>query len=161
MIKIQANISGYTGKPVTVLGALDEHSGILVIAKVIAMIPRFEDCIVIASDARSDRDATFTHEHLHDAISAYFQLRGNLASDGKTALLRFGEFAAMADPSSAIEHDGVDTSGPRYRIAADASNAHVAALAICRYAAKSGAVADVVGMMDELSALLGGEVLTL
>lgn len=162
MIKIQANITGFSGKPATVLGALDENTGILVVAKSVPMIPRFEDCLLISSDARGDRDATFTHGHIQDAISAYFKLRGEVAADGKTALLRFGELAAMADPSSVIENDGVDaTSGPRYRIAPDASNAHVAALAMCRYAVTSAAVGDVMDMMDELSALLGGEVVTL
>ncbi|MGL5451847.1 MAG: hypothetical protein ACRDBT_05480 [Aeromonas sp.] len=160
MIKIQANINGFAGKPATVLGALDERTGILVIAKSIAAIPRYEDCLVISSDARGDRDATFTHAHMHDAITAYFRLRGETASDGKAAKLRFSELAAMADPSSVIENDGVDTSGPRYRIAPDASNAHIAALAICRYAVQSDSIDDVIGMLGELSALLRGEVLS-
>lgn len=161
MIKMQANISGFHGKPVTLLGALDESTGILVVAKSVAQIPRVDGCVLISSDRRGDRDATFGDEHIHEAITAYFKLKGEVAEDGKTSLLRFGELAAMADPSSVIEKDGVDVSGPRYRIAPDASNAHVAALAMCRYASFTGAIGDVMDMMDELSALLGGEVVTL
>ncbi|MGL5948118.1 MAG: hypothetical protein ACRCYV_03530 [Aeromonas sp.] len=150
MIKMQANISGFNGKPITLLGALDENTGILVVAKAIAQVPRVGDCVLIHCDPRADRDATFTHAHLQEAISAYFKLKGEVAIDGKAARLRFAEAAASADPAAVIESDGIDVSGARYRIAPDASNAHVASLALCRYAACAAATEDSLTLMSEI-----------
>lgn len=164
MLKIQANIQGYMGKPTTVLAALDEETGILVVAKSVPMIARFEDSFLIAADHHADRDSLFTDSDLAGAISGYFKLKGSVAEDGVTSCLRFRELAATADPAAVIEHDGVDVSGPKYRIAPDASNAHIATLAICAYAARHTAIDDTLSLADDIMdvmRIMDGHVLTI
>ena len=161
MIQIQANISGFAGRPQTVLGALDEETGILVVAAVTDTIPRRDGCVLIETNPRADRDSLFSYEDLKSAISAYYELKGSVAADGKSACLRFTERAMRADPAGGIELDGVDVSGPLYRISPEAGNAQIGALAICRYARNYSAISDTLGMADELSRLLSGEAVTI
>lgn len=161
MIQIQANIAGYGGRPATVLAAFDEQTGVLVVARAIERIPRREGCLLIESDRRADRDALFEAGHLREGIEAYYGLKGRKAADGRGEALRFSELAMLAEPSSCIESDGVDMSGPVYRVAPGATNAMVAALAVCRHAERSGTVQDAVDMADQLFELLSGRGVTI
>lgn len=161
MIQLQANISGFAGRPATVLGAFDDETGILVIAAVTDVIPRRDGCIVIDTDSRGDRDSLFEYADLKESITAYYDLKGAVASDGRSTRLRFTERAMRADPAGGIEVDGVDVTGPIYRIAPGTSNAQVGALALCRYAKHCGTVTDTLTMADELSQLLSGSVVTI
>ncbi|MCY1521711.1 hypothetical protein D9M68_565360 [compost metagenome] len=161
MIQLQANIGGYSGKPASVFAALDEDTGILVIAAAVDRVPRREGCVLISNELRADRDSLFQDADLKRAIGAYFTVKGRVAGDGRSACLRFSERAARADPSSAIESDGVDMSGPMYRVAPEASNMQVAALAVCAYAERSGAISDAMDMADELLELLSGQAITI
>lgn len=161
MIQLQANISGFAGRPATVLGALDEETGILVVAAVTDVMPRRDGCVVIDTNPRADRDSLFEYGDLKEAITAYYDLKGTVAADGRSACLRFMERAMRADPAGGIEMDGVDVTGPIYRISPDAGNAQVGALALCRYAKHYGAVSDTLAMADELSRLLAGQAVTI
>lgn len=161
MIQIQANITGFAGRPQTVLGALDEETGILVVAAVTDVISRRDGCVLIETNPRADRDSLFAYEDLKDAISAYYELKGNVAADGKSACLRFTERAMRADPAGGIELDGIDVSGPLYRISPEAGNAQIGTLAICRYARGFGAISDTLGMADDLVRLMAGEAVTI
>jgi len=161
MIQIQANMAGFAGRPQTVLGALDEETGILVIAAVVDVIPRRDGCVLIETDSRADRDSLFSYEDLKSAISAYYELKGSVAADGKSACLRFTERAMRADPSGGIELDGIDVSGPIYRISPEAGNAQIGALALCRYARNFSTISDTLGMADELGRLLSGQAVTI
>lgn len=161
MIQIQANISGYSGRPSTVLAALDEDSGVLVIARAVERIPRRDGCLLIESDRRADRDSLFEPGHLREAIGSYYTLKARRAADGRSDALRFSEPAMLADPSSHIESDGVDMNGAVYRVSPGATNASVAALAICYYAERSSAISDTVEMAEQLRILLSGGSVTI
>lgn len=161
MIQLQANISGFSGKPSTVFAAFDEDAGILVIAVATEKAPRREGCILISTEHREDRDSLFLDTDLKKAISAYYGLKGRQAADGSSACLRFTERAMRADPAGAIESDGVDMNGAVYRIAAGASNAQIGALAVCSYVERYGSISDVVGMADQLLELLSGKAITI
>ena len=161
MIQIQANIGGFAGKPAIVFAALDEDTGILVIAAAVEKAPRREGCFLISNEIRADRDSLFHDADLKQAIGAYYAIKGRVAGDGRSACLRFSERAMRAEPSGAIESDGVDMSGPLYRVSPEASNGQIAALAICAYAERYGAVNDVVDMADDLLNLLSGQAVTI
>lgn len=161
MIKIQANISGYHGKPCSVMGAYDEETGILVIARTLDLMPRHEDSVLLCSDTRADNDGVFGFEQLRGGIDAYFRLKTGMAEDGRSALLRFSDSGSRADPAIAIERDGVDMNGPIYRINAGATNANVAALAICRFVLLEGVSGDLVDMTDALAGILAGRAMTI
>lgn len=161
MLSIQANISGYMGKPITVLAGYDEESGVLVISRVVPAIARFKDSMLISSDNKSDRDSLFGDEQLKSAIGGYFHLKGEVTSDGASACLRFSDSAAISDPVAVIENDGIDVNGPKYRIAPDASNAHIAALAICGYVSRYSSMSDTVDMADDLLSILSGAAVTI
>lgn len=161
MIQLQANIAGFAGRPTTVLGAYDEDSGVLVVAAVVDAMPRRDGCMLIETNTSADRDSLIDYADLKDAITAYYAMRGRVADDGKTACVRFMERAIRADPAGGIEMDGVDVTGPIYRISPEASNAQVGALALCRYCEQHDAVSDAVGMADDLSRLLAGHTVTI
>lgn len=161
MMKIQANISGYMGKPTTVLAGYDPDSGVLFVSRVVPMMGRFKDSLLICNDQKADRDSLFGNEQLESAITGYFHLKGEVASDGISSCLDFGDSAAIADPVSTIENDGLDVSGPKYRIAPDASNGNIAVLAICGYVSRYGSVADTVKMAEEMFDLLSGAAVTI
>lgn len=151
---MQANINGYSGRAASVFGAFDEASSILVIAAAADLLPRREGCVLIASDAREDRDGLFRYEDLRDGILAYYALKDRVANDGQSLCLRFSQKAMRAEPASAIELDGIDVNGPMYRIAPEASNAQIGALALCRQARRHEVADDVVAMTGELDQAL-------
>lgn len=154
MIPLQANIGRYAGRPSSVFGALDEDTGILVVATVADAGPRHPGCILIASDPREDRDALFGDADLLAGIRAYLEHRQRPAPDGQGTCLRFGPRAIRADPAAAIEQDGLDPNGPRYRVSADATNAQIGTLALCLQASRYVAMADTVAMAESLTQIL-------
>lgn len=161
MRKLQANISGFDGRPVSVLAALDEDSGILVVAASVEAHERRPGSFMISDDPRADRDMPFGIERLGDALAAYSALRRRPAPDGQGNCLRFGQRALNADPANAIEADGMDVSGPRYRLLPDIDNAKVATLSLCLYAVRQPLIDEVVDFSDALNRLLHGQVVTL
>jgi hypothetical protein len=162
MREIQATIGGFMGAPKSVFAALDDDTGILVVAAVTDARPRREGCFVIRTEARADGDGLFdAKEHLAAAISAYFALSQDVAADGRTAKLRISERAMQANPAGVIETDGFDVHGPKYRVSPDARNEQIAVLALCRYARMSAGIGDTVQMADTLMRMLRGEVVTI
>lgn len=161
MRALQATITSFGGRPVSVLAALDEESGILVVAASVEAHERRPEVFLIADNPRADRDMSFGIERLTEALAAYTTLRQRPAPDGQGNCLRFGQRALNADPASAIESDGLDVTGPRYRLSPDIDNAKVATLALCLYAVRQPLIAETVAFSDTLNRLLHGQVVTL
>lgn len=162
MIPIQATFVGYGGKPCSLFSAYDPDSQVLVIsAEVDYRRERREGAVVLTNDATIPRDQLFADSDLHEAIRAYFALKSGLASDGKSTRLAFGDRAARANPDAVIERDGMDASGPRFRISDTATCAHMAALATCRYAVKADAIGRTVDLAQTLNRLLQGHIWTI
>jgi hypothetical protein len=100
-------------------------------------------------------------EDLRPAIAAFYSLKSGFASDGKTARLAFAERAKRASPESVIEKDGLDESGPKFRIAEGVTCGQIAALATCLYASKYSTVDRVIKMADAFKFLAHGRILTI
>lgn len=161
-IAIQATFSGYAGVPCTLFSAYDVSRRILFVAKEAKLRPdRFERCIVITNDSAVTWDRLFTDDDMMRAISAYHALKQGVADDGITARLAFSDKVQRANPDGAIDRDGIDASGPRYRISDGMTCAQAAALATCLYAHEAGAVEAAVSMADRLQLLLSGDILTI
>ena len=162
MIQIQATISGYAGKPATVFSVYDPETLILVLAAEAEFrTDRREGCaMVITNDARLDRDRLFRADDLPGAIRAYFDLKGGLAADGRSPRLVFSERAQRASPEHAIERDGMDANGPKYRVSESMTCAQVAVLATCAYARIAATGERAVQFTDTLQTLLSGGVVT-
>jgi hypothetical protein len=153
-VKIQASFVGYTGKPCTVLATLAEDGGAIYVAKIVDYRPeRFQDSLVISNMALDAVEMQFSESDLGEAIAAFMQ-----AKNGE--LINFSTEAQQADPSGAIEQDGVNETGRKMRIANDIKNHQVAALAICLYATKARTNGDVMKMMDELLTLQSGAIIS-
>jgi hypothetical protein len=73
----------------------------------------------------------------------------------------FGDRANRANPGPAIEQDGIEPSGPKYRINAGVTCAQVATLATCLYAVRSDAVERAVQMVESFRHLASGGILTI
>ena len=157
MLKIQTTISGYGDKPISLFSAYDEDSRVLVISvEHDFMSQRKGDCVVITNDLEIPRDRFFSEKDLRDAIHAYHELQNGLASDGKSTRLIFGDRASRVDPENAIQSDGMDESGAKFRVREGITNGQIATLATCLYAYESSAIEDVVSMQEDILSLLNG-----
>lgn len=162
MIQIQATISGYGGKACSLFSAYDPDTKVLVVgAEVDYRRDRRDGCFVITNETDISRDSLFTDEDLRASIAAFYLLKSGFAADGKTVRVAFAERAKRASPESVIEKDGLDESGPKFRIAEGVTCGQIAALATCLYATKSATVDRVVQMADAFKFLAHGRILTI
>lgn len=163
MIPIQATVVGFTGRPCTLFSGYDPDSGVLAVSvEAEYRRERRDGCVIITNDPDMARDVLFTEDHLRDAISAFYALQGGVATDGKSTRLGFADKAGRANPSSAIEKDGLDERGPKYRLAEGISCAQVATLATAWYAVhRAGAVQRTLQMAETLATLAQGGILTI
>ena len=166
MTPIQATILGFSGKPCSLFSAFDESTGILAVSVEAAYRrERREGCLVLTNDKTIDeRDSLLNESKLADSIAAFFALESGLAVDGKSPRLVFAERAQRANPKQAIEKDGVDENGVRYRISDAITNAQVACLVTALYAFKTGGmaskVADMAQQLDIAIRLAEGRIFT-
>jgi hypothetical protein len=145
-IVIQAQITGYDGRAVNLLGALDTDTGYIMVHEELRANERNETAIFVTNDPRAERDSLFTEEKLQEAIRLFFRAK---ASD----LLELDESLSKHDPSHKIENDGVDERGSKYRLAPEITNGNVAVLAIMSAANGSynaQAATDFSGEMAEM-----------
>lgn len=162
MIQVQATISGYGGKACTLFSAYDSDTQVLVVgAEAEYRRDRREGCIVLTNENDIQRESLFTDDDLLPAIVAFYALKSGFASDGKTTRIAFAERAKRASPESAIEKDGIDASGPKFRIAEGVSCGQIAALATCLYAVRCRAIERAVQMADAFKFLAHGRILTI
>lgn len=156
---IQANITGYGGQPVSLFSAYDDETGILTLAvEADYRAERREGCLLITNVKGIERDAWFGNDQLDEAIASYQHMRGQIAQDGRSSCLVIGERAQRANPGNAIEQDGFNERGMKYRISADMNNAQAAALATCHWAAHYGGMVKKTteASSDLLAQLMGG-----
>jgi hypothetical protein len=157
-IALQANISGYDGKAVTLFAMYDKSTEILVVHSIAKefMPNRFNDCLMIGNDERYPIDFYFNADMFRDSVSAYFSVKQSLSVDGKSNRLVFGDKALNADPINSIQQNGYDERGAKYAFD-HLSNAHVATLACCFWASQVMAV-DMA--FDVAGELLGDDLIT-
>lgn len=162
MIQIQATFTGYGGQPCSLFSAYDPESRVLVVsAEAPYRTERREGCTVLTNVPDITRDKLFADADLLPAITAFLALKNGVAADGKAPRLVFGDRANRANPGQAIEQDGIETSGPKFRINAGVTCAQVAALATCLYAVRSDTVERTVQMAEAFRHLAGGGILTI
>lgn len=153
--KIQANIEGFLGKPVSLFGVIDTDTGVLNVVKAaVKRQAKRDDCVLISNTVKADCDFAFDETKFKAAIASYFRLKGGMAEDEMTPLLIISGKVGSADPKSALEMDGVSESGMDYRIAPDISNMQMAVLAMCLYAEKNKVADECLEMFDSLSTIL-------
>jgi len=162
MIKIQATFAGYSGKPCTLFSAYDKKARVLAVTfEKDYRTERSDGCIVLTNLPDLPRDTLFTDADLLPAIAAFQSLKNGVAADGKSARLNFDDSVNRANPEQSIEYDGMDASGPRYRVASSISCGQIAALATCLYASRCETIASAVTMADSLRRILSGDIVTI
>jgi len=130
-IKIRVNIAGFAGAAVSVFCAYDPATDVLLVARVADEYeggPRdgFLKVTNMASD--SAFDDLFDNENTKEAIEAYFALES-------MRLITLSDKVQRFNPAAKIERDGMDESGPKYRVAPDIGCGQVAVL-VASYCAK-------------------------
>ena len=107
---IQANITGYEGKPATLFSLYDSESAVVALSKLLDFKAeqKFPDSLMIGNDPRYQVDFNFSNDMLREAIKAYYELKNALAADDKSSRLAWGNEAMNADPVNAIQVDGYD-----------------------------------------------------
>lgn len=124
IVKLQAEISGYQGKAVNLLGALDTDSGLFIISKEMPAGERVEGATVISNDPRAERrDCLFTEDRLQDAIRLYFRASA-------TEMIELLDTVAKHNPAHKIQSDGVGENGTKYSLSPEVTNGNVAVLAL-------------------------------
>lgn len=144
------SISGYGPPgtaPVSLECSYDGEVDVLFIAKQIVFTDqRPKNFALITNLMAQTRDFLFTNEHLRDAIRDFFIRMGQelvVLDDGVSAF----------DPTNKIEMDGIDERGPKYRLAPDITNGHVAVLAAIAFAAGQDSITQALDVMDEIGQL--------
>ena len=149
-ISIQATIGGMSANSpevVTILGALDPMTGVLVIDAAVVVKPgaaerRYGNSAAVSNNPKSQaRDALFTEADIRDAIAAYMEFAGR-------GLLEIQEAVARFNPQSAIEPDGVDEHGRKYRISTEMTNGKLSVIALCWMAHRQSSVNDILDAQD-------------
>lgn len=131
-LAIQASITGFSGAPASLYSMFDKETGALVIAAHTALnTAKRNGCLVVSNDISLNRDTLFELEHLPLALKNYIRLKNSKAINGIDSALVFTDKSRNADPSSAVEIDGIDASGYKFRLTSDITNAQVATLATC------------------------------
>jgi hypothetical protein len=154
-MKVQASFVGFTGNPCTVLATIADDGGAIYVAKIVDFMPgRFQDSLIISNMELAAVEMQFTEADLGEGIAAFLQAKNG-------GLISFADTAQQADPSSAIEQDGIAEAGRKMRIAAEIKNHQVASLAICLYATKARTHGKVMSMMDELLSLQSGGIVSI
>jgi hypothetical protein len=146
-IRIQAEISGYKGPAVNVLGALDPESGLFIVAKELKLGERLEGALVVSNDPRSQRrDRLFTEEDLQEAIRLFFRAQSN-------GLIELLPATTKHEPSHRIEADGIGEKGTKYRLSPDMTNGNIAVLALAATADGTFKAQAATDFCDELAAM--------
>lgn len=162
MIKIQATFIGYGGVPCSLFSVFDTDTSVLAISvQADYRADRRDDCLVITNDTGISRDRFFNDDDIKDSIAAFYSLKAGVASDGVSPRLTFSERAARANPEPSIEKDGIDVTGPRFRVSESVTCGQMAALATCLYAVKSNTIERSIEMADEIATFMNGGIITI
>ena len=162
MIQIQATFKGYSGKACSLFSAYDLDKKVLIVgAESDYKTERRAGCIVLTNDVEISREVLFKDEDLIPAIAAFYMLKSSVAADGASPRMHFAERAMRAMPESAIDKDGLDASGARFKIAAEATCAQIAALATCLYVSSAGKVARAIDWSASFRVLARGGILSI
>lgn len=124
MIKLQVNVSGYAGKPCTLLAVIDADG--LFLSKMLAFkVAALDDdmYVVTYSPSGSSGDALFTDKDLSGAIALTF----DLYSHAKIHVLDTLN-GNQIDPRSRVQVDKVTESGRDYRLSPEITCAQVSVL---------------------------------
>lgn len=146
-LAVQAQIVGYHGRPVNLLGMLDKQTGLILIGKELEANQQHQGAIFVTNDAKTAlRDQLFETDHLRDALELYFARDGS----GRLAMVASTE---RYKPAHKIERDGYNERGARYRLADDVSNGNVAVLAIVWTMAQADTAQDGIEFCEEMAAM--------
>lgn len=122
-VKIRVNVSGYAGPAVSLFCAFDPATDVLLVARSADYEGGDRDGFLKVTTSASDsaHDLLVQPDQTKEAIEAYFDLQ-------TMGLLTLGDAAQRFNPASKIERDGLDESGPKYRVAPDITSGQVAVL---------------------------------
>lgn len=140
---MRVNVAGYSGAPTSLLCAFDPNSDVLLVSKSVPYesIDRPGFLRITTQDQDVVFDALFTEDDSRDAIVAYFSLDA-------MKLLTLADNVKQFDPRNAIERDGMDEGGMKYRIRPEINNGQVGVLIASFYAKKQREVAAIESFMD-------------
>lgn len=149
-INLQATIGGMSGaggSAVTVMGALDVPTGMLLVDSS-RPVPagsaevRYGDCAAVTNNPQAEVfDALFTEKDLRGAIGDYFAFAGR-------GLLVMEDAQRFLDPSTKVLQDGVDEAGVKYRFHPDITNGQVAVIVLCWFALRQAGFARQIEAFD-------------
>lgn len=135
--KIRINVAGFAGAAVSLYCAFDPSTNVLLVARSSEYDGGPREDFIKGTNNHADAafDLVFDRDHVREAIDAYFSMES-------MRLLTLGEQVQRHNPATKIERDGMDESGPKYRVAPDIGNGHVAVLLACLVARRQRAHAS-------------------
>lgn len=153
-LRLQARISGYSGKSVTVYATYDTELRLCIIGKIGAANASKQPGGILIADAEiNDRDDVYDESDILPSITAFYDMH-------KASEIQIRDSVMAADPRAAIEFDGIKNGSKEYRVMPTVTNAQIATLAIARHIRKSLKIEDSLSMLDGFNALLNGDSIT-
>lgn len=146
-IRLQAEVTGYSGPAVNLLGALDPDSGLLIVAKELKVGERLDETMVTSNDPRSERrDRLFTEDDFQESIRLFFRAKS-------TAMIELLPNVTKHEPAHKIETNGMDENGTKYRLSPDITNGNVAILALAAAADRAYKAQSATDFANEMADL--------
>lgn len=144
-VPMRINVAGFKGEPVSMMGAYDPGSDMLLIreSRALETVARPKFLHVTNIPGQPVCDTFFEERDIGAAITAFFMLQTQ-------GLIRLDTKAMRFDPANKIERDGMDDSGIKYRTAPDISNGQVAIILAAYATTRQRAVAAILEDADEL-----------
>lgn len=123
-IRIQAEITAFSGQACNLIAALDAESGLLIVSKELPLGQRAPDVLVTTNNPRADgRDRLFDESKFQNSIRLYFRATA-------MGMLELLPAVTKYDPAHRIENTGVGEHGAKYTLHPEISNGAVAVLAL-------------------------------
>lgn len=153
-MNIQVSIGGFAAQATTIIGQLNERTGVLVLVKEVkyreTRIPQKSEqdpvFALVSNLDLPDLDFRFEDTHVRDAIRSYFTRKSQMTLD-----IVPDQGLQRHMPDMKIEMEKVDEGGRRYRVAPDITNGQIAILAAVAFVDRQQALPAAISMADELA----------
>lgn len=145
-VLMRVNAAGYTGEPVSMICSFDPATDMLLVMKTMKDYEAGDRAgfLRITTQERDEaHDAVFTEDETREAIVAYFGLQS-------MNLINLADPVKRHDPKNAIERDGMDEHGMKYRIQPTISNGQFAVLVAAYYAKKQRDVNSISSVIADM-----------
>lgn len=154
-MKIQANIIGYPGEPVTLLSFYDAETSLLVVHKDVKYREdRVSDSVIVSNTDLPARESLFDNDQVEEGILCYLEMKNSGRIDMREAAARF-------DPSQKIQPVESTNAKVRFQVHPLIDNGAIAVIATCWHVKRAKGIERHLSAADALYSIARGSILSI